>query len=88
MNALALTVPPELVEAIAMRVADELDRRGRLAGTITATPWLTIDEAADYLRCAKQRLYDLASSGELTPHKDGRRSLYRREQLDAHLEAA
>ena len=85
--ALSLAFPPALVEAIARAVADEIERRGTTANGATSSPWLTLTEAADYLRCERQRLYDLAANGALVPYKDGRRSLYRREALDAYLTA-
>jgi excisionase family DNA binding protein len=44
-----------------------------------------VAEAADYLRCSKQRVYDLTASGRLPVSKDGTRSLFRREWLDAYL---
>ncbi len=86
MTALGLSVPPELLDAIASRVADELERRGHTTNGQTATPWLDVDEAAGYLRCKPQRIYDLVNAGQLRPSKDGRRSLFRREQLDEYLE--
>ncbi len=84
--ALSLTFPAALVEAIAAAVADELEARGHTTGGQTATPWLDVHEAAAYLRCKPQRVYDLVAAGDLTPAKDGRRSLFRCSQLDAYLE--
>lgn len=82
---LALAVPPELVEAVASRVADLLaDRLERNGGP---DPWLDVEDAARYLACEPHRVYDLAASGRLRCAKDGRRSLFRREWLDAALEA-
>ncbi len=67
MSALGLSVPAELLDAIACRVVDELERRGHATNGATSSPWMTLDEAATYLRCGKQRLYDLAVSGDLAP---------------------
>ena len=84
MTELALPVPPELVDAIAERAAELLEER---VSTIwdTASPWLYVDEAADYLRCSRQRVYDLKSSGRIVSAQDGKRSLFHRDVLDAYL---
>jgi excisionase family DNA binding protein len=49
------------------------------------SPYMTVAEAADRLRCSRQRIYDLLSSGRLKRLKDGSRTLLRREELDDHL---
>jgi excisionase family DNA binding protein len=46
---------------------------------------MTIVEAAAYARCKRQRIDDLLSMRRLTRHKDGRRTLIRRAELDAYL---
>jgi excisionase family DNA binding protein len=50
-----------------------------------ASPYMTIVEAADYLRCSRQRVDDLLSSRRLARVKDGARTLIRRTDLDAYL---
>jgi excisionase family DNA binding protein len=50
------------------------------------SPFLTVREAASYIRARPQRIYDLLSSGRLPKHKDGVRVLIRRADLDTHLE--
>jgi excisionase family DNA binding protein len=82
-----LTVTEELVEAIAQRAAElvlaELaDLRGPAA---EEPPLLSVEEAADFLRADRQRVYDLCSSGRLERVKDGARTLIRRSDLEAHL---
>jgi excisionase family DNA binding protein len=52
-----------------------------------AQPYLTVSEAAEYLRCKPKRVYDLTSQRRLPVVKDGSRSLLRRSDLDAYLEA-
>lgn len=49
------------------------------------TPYMTIPEAAELLRCKRQRVDDLLSAGKLTRHKDGARTLVERAELLAHL---
>jgi excisionase family DNA binding protein len=83
MTSLSLTLPPDLVDEIAERVADLLAQRN---GSVP--DYLTPAEAADYLRTSRQRIYDLTSQGRLMVCKDGSRNLYRREALDAYLDGA
>jgi excisionase family DNA binding protein len=74
---LADALAPRLAEELAPRIADELERR--------AEPFVDVDEAAGFLRCDRQRIYDLCSSGRLTRHKDGSRVLISRMELEAHV---
>lgn len=48
-----------------------------------ADQWLTVTEAAEYLRCPKSRLYSLVSARRVPFSKDGSRTLFRRSELDA-----
>jgi excisionase family DNA binding protein len=48
--------------------------------------WLDVDSAAAHLSCGRKRIYDLVSEGRLRCAKEGRRSLFRREWLDAVIE--
>jgi excisionase family DNA binding protein len=63
------------VAALAERQADEPE------------PWLNVNSAAAYLDCTPRRIYDLVEQGRLTPMRDGRRLLFRRQWLDAALDA-
>lgn len=81
--ALALGVPPELVEAIAARVSDLLCERL----PTRPEPYLDVNGAAEYLAAKRSRIYELVESGRLRTHRDGRRLLFRREDLDAALES-
>jgi excisionase family DNA binding protein len=81
-SSLALQLPAELLEQIARRAADILAERQ----PTTASPWLNVTEAADRLRCGKDRIYDLIALGKLTPRRDGRRVLLHRDDIDAYLE--
>ena len=73
-----LDFPDEIVEAIAVRVAERL-RTGQ------PSPLMTVSEAAEYLRCQPKRIYDLTSQHRIEFVKDGSRTLIRREALDRHL---
>ena len=48
--------------------------------------WLNSDQAAEHLGCPRSRIHDLVQLGKLEPRRDGRRLLFRREELDAYLE--
>ena len=76
---LADSLAHRLADELAPRIADELERR--------AAPFLTVDEAAEYLRCDRQRIYDLCSSNRLGRHKDGSRVLVRRLELEQYVNA-
>ena len=71
---------------------DEIARRVALilAQTDSGPPpaesrFLTIIEAAELLRCSRQRVDDLLSSGRLSRVKDGRRTLVSRAELEHYL---
>jgi excisionase family DNA binding protein len=76
-----LILAPETLELIADRVGALLAARE----STPASPWLDVSETAAYLRCSRQRIYDLVSAGRLRPAKDGSRSLFHRDWLDRYL---
>lgn len=49
------------------------------------SPWLRAPEAAAYLACPESRIRKLTMTGELPSHREGRRVLYRRDELDAFI---
>lgn len=80
---LAIELPPELVDAIAERAAQLVAERQAAA----LEPWWSVEQAAEYLACKPKRVYDLCSQRRVPFVKDGSRTLLRREDLDAYLEA-
>ena len=84
-HGLSVPVPPELVAAIAERVADIIDERQLARRPRREQPYLTVPEAAEVLRAKPQRVYDLLSARRLTRHKDGSRTLLSRAEIDAYL---
>jgi len=51
---------------------------------VTDSPWMTSDEAVVHLRLPSRRaLYQRMRRGTIRFYKDGRRILFRREELDA-----
>jgi excisionase family DNA binding protein len=79
-----------LVDALAP-VLDELVDRvvelvlARLEGAAAGSPYLNVREAAEYLRCKPQRIYDLLSSRRLMKYGDGGRPLLLRSELDEYV---
>lgn len=79
---LTIELPVEWIESIASTAA----RMARDADDACAgSPYLTVGEAAEYMRCGRQRIYDLLSAGRLTRRKDGARVLLRRDEIDRYL---
>jgi excisionase family DNA binding protein len=79
----SIQLPDEVIEAIATRVLELLEERGSFEPD---DPWLTVEQAANYIAAKPQRLYDLRYRGELIPGRDGTRLLFRRSDLDRYLE--
>jgi hypothetical protein len=79
---LVVTLSDEQVETIARRAAD-------LVGAVDAPRWLDTKAAAEYAGLKPSRVDDLKRLGKLAPAGyDGRKPMYRREDLDAYLEAS
>ena len=82
-----MTIDVAIRELVAAEVAKAEQRlRVELARVPDPSPYLTIPEAAEYLRCSRQRVDDLLSQGSLRRFKDGRRTLTSRAELDAWLD--
>jgi hypothetical protein len=65
-SGMSLAIPDEVIERIAERAAELLaERQGPAEPEL-----LTVAEAAEYLRCKPQGLYDLKSRA--TPAREGR----------------
>lgn len=77
---MTIVLPVDVVAAIAAEAAALVEVQ-----PASVSPYMTVPEAADYLRCSRQRVYDLLSAGRLTRHKDGRRVLVFRAEADALL---
>ena len=78
---LALELPDDLVEALAVRVAELLAARDH-----APEPWIGVEQAAEHLACPRSRIYALASAGRIPHRKDSARLLFRRAELDDWLE--
>jgi excisionase family DNA binding protein len=84
MSALVDALLAELDDAALDQLAARL--APRLAAAPRVEPWLTVNQAAAYLGCNRQRIYNLVSQRRLRHSKDGSRTLFRRQWLDQYLE--
>lgn len=83
-NSIRLDLPDAVIEAIAQRAAAILAAQAPTA----SAPWLSTQQAADYIAAKPARIHDLTALGKLTPRRDGRRLVFKRSDLDAYLEAS
>jgi excisionase family DNA binding protein len=84
-NHVLLPLPDSLVAVIADRAAALVLEHLERHETAPASPYMTIREASEYLRCSRQRIDDLLSQKRLERLKDGSRTLIRRSDLDRYL---
>jgi excisionase family DNA binding protein len=76
---LVVALPAETVEELVERVAERVVKR---LGRANCSPWLTRAQAAQYTGLPLSRL---EKDRTIPCHRDGRRVLYHRDELDAHL---
>lgn len=83
MSDLRARLGPELADAIEAVIDERIV--AALAGLAngTAPPWLTIGEAAEYLRCSSRTIERQLADGRLASTEIGRRRLIWRADLDA-----
>jgi excisionase family DNA binding protein len=79
-----IDIPDSMLEQLADLVAVRINARGTDAD---GSPWMTAKQAAGYLGCSVSRVRTLTIIGELPHHRDGRRPLYNRDELDAYIRA-
>jgi hypothetical protein len=77
-----LALPPGLLEAVAGRTCElVLARLETREQRRAQSPLMTVAEAAEYLRCKEQRIYELRSSRRLTPLSEHGRALCARSEV-------
>jgi excisionase family DNA binding protein len=88
-----VTVPQELLEQLARRVADLIRRdttdEACMSGEGAESPWMTVRQAAAYLGCSRHTIYR-HTAAKAIPHRkrrDGQGLLFRRDELDRWIEA-
>jgi excisionase family DNA binding protein len=85
---LTLTIPDELLAAVADRVAALALKPPELTAE-SASPWLDSDAAAAYIGVPRYQLYKLTATNEIPAHRKrgGQGLRFRRDELDAWIEA-
>ena len=85
---LTLTVPDELLAALAERVAALAPNRAETTGR-PESPWLDAAAAAAYIGVSRDQLYKLTAANAIPVRRKrrGQGLRFRREELDAWLEA-
>ncbi len=85
---LTLTVPDELIDVLARRVARLVG--DKLETQASVSPWLDVEAALEYLPFSRDQLYKLTSARAIPFRKkrDGQGLLFHRGELDRWLEAA
>jgi excisionase family DNA binding protein len=71
-----LTIPQDVIEAIATRAAEIVAVR------IGSETWIGVEAAAAHLACPVSRIYRLVSLRKIPFEKDGNRLLFKRSILD------
>ena len=79
-----IELPDEVLDAIAAHAAQLVLEQLQPAEN-GHSPYLTIAEAATFLRSKRHRVDDLLSRGTLTRHKDGSRTLILRAELEDYI---
>lgn len=83
-GAMGLMLPPELLEAVARRIAELVV--ADLGGS--AEQWVDADGAAAHVGMSRKALYGAAAEGRLPAHRIGKTMRFRLSELDAALEAS
>jgi excisionase family DNA binding protein len=81
---LTLTIPEQLVEAIAQRVAQLLATPNTTAAESDSSPWMTFEQARAYLGFSRDTLYKLTAAKAIPCHKkrNGQGLRFDRNELD------
>jgi excisionase family DNA binding protein len=76
-----------LADAIAVRIGDKCAENTSRETDLSV--WMNAEQAASYMGDAPvSRVHDLVQQRKLIPHRDGRRLLFKRAELDAYLEGS
>jgi excisionase family DNA binding protein len=90
--ALTIDVPDSVLDAIAATVADRVVERLALPAVGSSSPWMTVEEAADYSRIKLGTFKHLVSKGRIRTHempleegRSAKNKLIHRDELDHDL---
>ena len=79
----AADTPPHVVNAYATEVAGSEKRHDP---TNSSSPFMTVEEAANFLRFPTKRIYNLTAKGEIPYRKQEGRLLFRRDELERWMD--
>jgi excisionase family DNA binding protein len=79
----ALDTDPAAITELVDLLAPHLS--GRVQAAASVSPWLDAAGAAEHMATTTGRIYDLVQLGKLSPQRDGRRLLFRRDDLERYL---
>jgi excisionase family DNA binding protein len=82
------SLAPELVDAIEQLVSDRVEAALDQVTSGDLNPWLSLEEAAEYLRVSPRTLERRIEKGRLRSSSIGRRRLLHRDDLDQLAQAA
>lgn len=75
----------DFAEHIADLVAEKVAARLSAVGSGPASPWMTVEEAADYSRIPLGTFRGLSAAGRVRSHTSGKRHVYHRAEVDEDL---
>ena len=90
------TLGPDWIEALVSSIATTVEarikqqmlaRREAPAAPAPSSPFMSVNEAAVFLCCKPQRVYDLLSARTLGRYRDGARVLIKRSELEMYVTA-
>ena len=79
----SITLSDHQVGEIAQRVAEIIAAEKSVPNLVPTSRWLSPPEAASLLRCDTKRVYTMVSDGRLTRHREGRRLLLDRSEVES-----
>lgn len=85
---LAAALSPHLLDALEELVNELAVARATGSACDSSAPWLSIDEAADYLRISRRQLERYVKDRRVRSSTLGRRRILHRDDLDAFARAA
>jgi excisionase family DNA binding protein len=85
---LQLAIPDELLEQLAERILERLERREAPADQAPLSPWLTLSQACAYLGLSRNALYKLTAARAIPCRKKqgGQGLRFRRDELDQWMQ--
>jgi excisionase family DNA binding protein len=86
---LVVAIPDELLERLAEQILERLQRPSSSSGTELQSPWLTFEQACEYLGFSQDSLYKLTAARAIPVRKrlNGQGLRFHRGELDEWMQA-